>query len=331
MKKRFVTDLDACKALWNAFLEPRNISDRWDFRLCFHNYFHNTPHFLVLEDKKGVFGLVPLAYVPDRDIFVFFPGEDWKGKTWLERTPVYCREPLGLEELLSECPDRSYLRYMEVDESLLPLAADIDEIAYVLAPPKFHFDMNAYCSRFARKRLKSIMKEIASVRGCDYTWRVNHLPDFDRMVHMNRSNFGHHSYFADARFADSFRDVVALLDRKGWLRMVSLEIDGKTAAVDLGAVYRDTYTVFLGGTDPDYRGVAKVMNMHHLEFACARCLEKVDFLCGDFTWKKLWHLDAQPLYRFISPALKEQETSPSPVTEERDPGYPSPVSERAVP
>jgi CelD/BcsL family acetyltransferase involved in cellulose biosynthesis len=85
--------------------------------------------------------------------------------------------------------------------------------------------------------------------------------------------------------------------------MVSLELGGAIRAVDLGAVYNGVYTVFLGGTDAGFPGVAKVMNMHHIEYALEQRLFKVDFLCGDFHWKKLWHLDAEPLYKYVTVEL----------------------------
>jgi hypothetical protein len=81
----------------------------------------------------------------------------------------------------------------------------------------------------------------------------------------------------------------------------------------------------LGGTDPEFRGVAKAMNMQHLEFACEHQLSRVDFLCGDFHWKKLWHLDPQPLYKYVSPALKAEETAVTEVSSEES--YPLPLSE----
>lgn len=88
--------------------------------------------------------------------------------------------------------------------------------------------------------------------------------------------------------------------------MVSLEINGRIVAVDLGTLYRGTYTVFLGGTDLELPGVAKAINMYHIDFAFKKRLSKVDFLCGDFHWKKLWHLDPEPLYKFLTPALRTE-------------------------
>jgi hypothetical protein len=58
------------------------------------------------------------------------------------------------------------------------------------------------------------------------------------------------------------------------------------------------------------------MNMHHIEFAVEQGFSVVDFLCGDFYWKKLWHLDPQPLYKFLSPSLRSDYQPPLPLSGE---------------
>ncbi len=65
----------------------------------------------------------------------------------------------------------------------------------------------------------------------------------------------------------------------------------------MGAVWNNTYTVLAGGTHRDFRGVAKLINFHHLDWACENRLDSVDFLCGDFGWKRRFHLTARPLYK----------------------------------
>ena len=306
IRKRIVTDLDECRLLWNVLGGGRNVSDLWEFRLCFYRYFKNEPFILVLEDARGILGILPLCHLEKEDIFVLFPGETWQGKTWLERTPIYCRDQDALPELLAACPGRTYLRYVEADENSLPAELELDEIGYLLHPPELHFSMEQYYKRFTWKKLKAIKKEIASLLVPESSWHVNRLPDYDRMVRMNQSRFGSQSYFHDSRFREGFRDVVTWLFQRGWLRMVSLEIRGEIAAVDLGAVFEGTYVVFLGGTHADFCGVAKAMNMQHIEFAMEQGFSRVDFLCGDFYWKKLWHLDPQPLFKFLSPSLKTE-------------------------
>jgi CelD/BcsL family acetyltransferase involved in cellulose biosynthesis len=107
------------------------------------------------------------------------------------------------------------------------------------------------------------------------------------------------------RFRNSFRDIIRFLDQKGYLRMVSLELEGKTMAVDVGAIYNGVYTIFLGGIFSRVPGLPKAMNMHHIDYSLHNRIYKVDFLCGDFNWKKLWHLDEEPLFKLVSPDLEE--------------------------
>jgi hypothetical protein len=262
--------------------------------------------------------MLPICHLAKEDIFVFFPGETWQGKTWLERTPVYCRGREVLPELLSACPSRTYLRYLATDEDDLPVELELDEIGYVLHPPELRFTMDEYYKRFSWKKLKAVKKEISAILAPKNSWHVNRLSDYDAMVRLNMAGFEENSYFRDTRFMKGFRDVARWLHERGWLRMVSLEIGGETAAVDLGAVFDHRYVVFLGGTHPGFRGVAKAMNMHHIEFAFEQRLSRVDFLCGDFYWKKLWHLDPQPLYKYLSPSLKDELQPRDELSEDKD-------------
>ncbi|MBN1847653.1 MAG: GNAT family N-acetyltransferase [Deltaproteobacteria bacterium] len=300
MHKRDITDLEACRNIWTRLVSVKNISDLWDFRFCFQKHYHCDPYFIVLEDHHGIAAMVPLSYVNHLDMYVFFPGETWNQKTWIERTPIYLRKPHFLHEALDACPERTYLRYMEMDRDPYIVDLGIDEIGYVFYPSQVDYDLQGFSKRFHNKKYKEIMKVIRSFADAGSVFHYNRLDDFNILVDMSLQRYGSHSYLDDGRFREGFRELIFFLHQKGWLRMVSLEIMGKTVAVDVGATYMGTYTVFLGGTDPDYMGVAKVMNMHHLEWACREKMNKVDFLCGDFHWKKLWHLDQEPLYQYIT-------------------------------
>ncbi|MGE5840097.1 MAG: GNAT family N-acetyltransferase [Deltaproteobacteria bacterium] len=328
IRKKVVNNPEACRALWDKFTVRRNVTDVWEFRECFQKHFKNPLHFILLEDEQGVVGFLPLSYLEDAGKYVLFPGETWNGKTWLERTQLYMRSPEILGDLLDAAPDRTHLRYLECGETALIPYLELDEIGYLFHPPEIGFDMKNYFQRFVWKKLKAIKKEIETMIAPGCSWHTNRLTDYDIMVNISLSTFGKSSYFYDSRFTEDFREVLRFLSRNGWLRMVSLEVGGKTVAVDMAAVYRGTYVVLLGGTDPEFRGVAKAMNMQHLEFSCEQRLSKVDFLCGDFHWKKLWHLDPQPLYKYVSPALKAEETAVQDISPEED--YALPLSETAL-
>ena len=306
MRISYITELEECERLWRLLIRPKSISDLWEFRLCFHRYFDHRPCFLLVEDREGIAGMVPLSYVENMDLFVFFPGELWKDKTWIERTPIYLREPDLIQDVLRSCPKRTYLRYMDVPEAIDFADLTVDEIGYVLYNRGLGPDLAHYRHRFSNKKFKAILKEVGSYMK-NASFHLNRLEDFDLIVDMSVEYYGKDSYLHDSRLREGFRDIMFFLQQRGWLRMVSLEIEGRTVAVDLGALRQGTYTLFLGGADRAFPGVAKVMNMHHIEFASENGISKVDFLCGDFHWKKLWHLDPEPLFKFVGPALRTED------------------------
>lgn len=79
--------------------------------------------------------------------------------------------------------------------------------------------------------------------------------------------------------------------------MTTICIDNEVAAVDIGAVFNNTYTLLAGGTDPRFNGVAWLINLHHMEWACQKKIDTVDFLCGEFNWKERFYLTPIPFYQ----------------------------------
>ncbi|MBN1930477.1 MAG: GNAT family N-acetyltransferase [Desulfobacterales bacterium] len=306
LKKKYIRDPSSCRELWKKLLKPIKNSDSWEFRNCFQKHYKNPLCFMLLEDNQGIQAMLPLSYLESKDQYVFFPGETWNYKTWLERTPFYCRNPQTIMNVFSECPENTYLRYIRSPETFETQNLEVDEIAYGLHPGRMAFDISIYFNRFTTKRLKEIKKEIAKLTGSKAVYKINRLEDFDQMIEWNLERYHTNSYFFDARFRESFRELMYLLFSKGRLRMVSLIINGKTAAVDIGAVYKSTFTIYAGGTNPIFPGAAKVINMYHIESAFYHKFSNVDFLCGDFNWKKFWHLDSEPLFKFVNPLLKNK-------------------------
>ncbi len=306
IRKRVITDPLACESLWKVYIPAFSISDLWEFRMCFQRRYRNQSCFITLEDNKGIAGILPLSCIEDLDIKSFFPGETWNNRTWIERTQVYAREPEFYDELFSLFQEKTFLRYIDIPGETLPGHLELDEIGYVLYPALLDYNMENFRSRFSNKKFKGILKTVQAIMEMGGCFHVNRLKDYDLLVKMSLEKFGEDSYLCDPRFRESFRDIMHLLHNKGWLRMVSLEVQGETAAIDLGAVYNGVYTVFLGGIFSGLPGIAKAMNMHHIEYALQNRLFKLDFLCGDFHWKKLWHLDPEPLYKLTTPDLEDK-------------------------
>ena len=299
-KMRTVSDLDECQQIWQQVMPTELITDLWEVRNCFQRHFRQRPNFIVAEDKRGIRGLLPLSWIKESQCYGYFPGEIWRGKTWLEQNRIYFRSDTKPEDLLAQCPSSYHLRYLLSNSAKSHTNMITDEIGYLFLPPHYNYEMQNYFREFSRKSIKHILREVAAIEGLGVAYRYNDISDFDLMVEMNIQRFGADSYFYDSRFRESFRCLADFLNEQGWLRFTTLLINGELAAVDMGCVYRNVYSVMAGGTSSLYPGVAKLINLHHMRWACEQRLQRVDFLCGDFYWKKKFHLTPRPLFLLSS-------------------------------
>jgi hypothetical protein len=264
-------------------------------RGCFHEHYRRPACFVVARDGEQLCGLLPLSWIEETGRYGYFPGETWKGRTWLEQNRILARDADVLQRLLAHIPGKYQLRYLLPEGVADADGCVIDEVGYLFHPPRYDYDLENYYREFAHRNVKRLRREVAALAE-RLTVRHDHAADLEPLVALNTSRFGVASYFADPRFTASFRTLVGLLRDRGWLRLTTI-LDGDTeAAVDLGGVYRDAYTLLGGGTHAAYPGVAKLINLHHMERACRERLTQVDFLCGDFSWKTLFHLSPRPLY-----------------------------------
>jgi hypothetical protein len=315
---RIITDMEECQATWKHAIPQEIVSDIWEFRACFHDHFQRPACFLVARNARGFDGFLPLSWIEESQCYGYFPGETWQGKTWLEqnRIPVVNRQMLC--DLLDHCPGRYHLRYLLPAESAPPGPDTVDEVGYLFSPPDYSYDIENYFLEFSNKSAKRLKREINAFEGSGVSYRYDDISDFEHLVQLNVSGFGARSYFHDHRFLEGFRTLMHYLNDKGWLRMTTVIIGGEIAAVDMGCVYRGVYTLLGGGTNRDHPGVAKLINLHHMQRACRERLELVDFLCGDFSWKQLFHLTPRPLYLLSNSPV---ETHPSEDLELREAGH----------
>ncbi|MDT8391665.1 MAG: GNAT family N-acetyltransferase [Lentisphaeria bacterium] len=301
MTIRIVSDLDECARLWRLVEGSRSLFQNWDVRACFQAAFGHRPRFVVAERSERVVGLLPLSRIPGPCGYAFFPGELWQGKTWLERNRALAADETILRELFASLDAPALVRYLEGD--CLPPGrgpAAEDETGYLFHPAVFNFDFAAYQTTLPGRTLRKFQKEIGKLEEEGIEFRYNQTADIARMIDMNLTAFGDYSYFRDIRFLRGFEQLVALLQRRGALLTTTVLIGGRPAAIDLGALWNNAYTVLAGGVDRSFPGVAKLINFHHLEQACRHRFAEVDFLCGDFGWKERFRLSPRILYKLSS-------------------------------
>lgn len=314
IKVRCETDLSACRDLWQALIPPERLSDLWEMRECFHQHFQRKPSFIVAEENGQPVGLIPLCWIDEHQYYGYFPGETWHGQTWIEQNRLIARDEEVLRAMFSWLNENHlhyHLRYLLPPPFTTSESLVVDEVGYLFVASQHDHNMDTYYSKFNRRSIKTIKKEVAAFEARGQEIRLGELSDLNLMVQMNLDRFGSGSYFNDQRFVKSFEALQKLLDKNGWLRMVTVLIEGKPAAADIASVYNGAYTLLAGGTSNDFLGIAKVINLYHMKKACEEKYPEADFLCGNFSWKTMFNLHPRPLYLHANIKFKEDHDSSS--------------------
>ncbi|UCD77838.1 MAG: GNAT family N-acetyltransferase [Desulfobacterales bacterium] len=291
-------DLEDARRIWQRYWPQECLFDLWAVRNCFQLQFNHSPYFLVATENRKFRGMLALSWIEEEQCFGHFPGEVWHGKTWLEQNKILASDPAVFSILVNHIPATAKIRYLTDDPNLAGASLDaIDEIGYLFHPPQHHYSFQDYLQCFSGKTRKKLRCELNRLTAGGVAYRYDCLEDVVHLFRMNLENFREESYFYDVRFLRAFENLVSWLHANRMLRVTTVLIGGRIAAVDVGAVWNQTYTVLAGGAHADFPGVAKLINFHHLEWACQQRFKVVDFLCGEFNWKHRFHLTARPLYR----------------------------------
>jgi hypothetical protein len=308
---RICGDPEECSRLWQELWPQTCFFDLWEVRKIFSDAFTRTPYFLIAEQQGEPVGMLALSFLAEQQRFVHFPGEIWQNKTWIEQNRIPVREQWMRDDLLGAIPGEAHLRYLTHDsEPLHGWQLILDEENFRFFPRSHGFSFDMYMHEFSNKSRKNLSREQAKLEMSGIAYRYNHFVDVQYLLDLNLAAYGDLSYFADPRFMQAFVRLCEWLSAKKMLRITTLLLGGRVAAVDVGAVWNGQYTVLAGGTDGDFPGVAKMINFHHIAWACAEHLEVVDFLCGDFGWKNRFHLQPCPLYKLhVHQEIKEHGAS----------------------
>jgi hypothetical protein len=291
-------DIHKARQLWLQHW-PRNcLFDLWPVRNCFQEQYNHDPYFLVASDCGRFRGMLALSWIDSEHYYGHFPGEVWHGQTWLEQNKIIADDQKTVQILMDHIPAETKIRYLALNDRFnMGKRAALDEFGYLFYPQQYRYTFENYWKSFSGKTRKKIRSEIGRLDARGVVFRCDHPGDIDKMFNLNLARYQDRSYFHDDRFLKAFENLAAWLRDNGFLRVTTILIGGKVAAVDMGAVWNKTYTVLAGGTHPCFPGVAKMINFHHLKWACDQRITMVDFLCGEFNWKHRFQLTPRPLYQ----------------------------------
>lgn len=318
LKVTVCKDLEKAQRLWRRHWPRHCLFDQWPVRACFQDQFNHTPYFLVATQGDKFRGLLALSWIDEQNYFGHFPGELWQGKTWLEQNKIIAADSRVARELLAHVPWETRIRYLNPSDLLhTETEIAVDEVGYLFFPQQYNYSFESYWQSFPGKTRKKMRSELERLKARGVAYRFNHWPDMGEMFRLNLSRYQGLSYFSDPRFLRAFENLATWLRTNNLLRITTVLVGGKVAAVDMGALWNTTYAVIAGGTHADFPGIAKLINFHHLEWACIQRIQMVDFLCGEFNWKQRFHLATRPLYT-ISKTRNLESWSREPAFNERE-------------
>lgn len=294
-----VGEINECQKLWEAFSPQITLFDTWDFRMAFFEGYRPPPHFLVLKNGSENLALLPLAYEKDKKRYT------WFGSTWQEENKFLVKDPLFIPLLLAVCPSPVILNAISTE---LPLWAEKviklkpDEPKYILKLKEIK-SVDDYFGTLKKKKRYNLKRDRKIIQAQNPQIIFDQFDDFETLVALSIKRFeqkGEDTDWEDPQRIKTFRRVIqrGRLGKSYQIRMISVKIGKKTAAVDLVALYQGCYYPLKCGYDvQNFPGIGNFVNLLEIDDAVRLGMNKMDFLEIGYGWKEKW-FEAVPLLQY---------------------------------
>lgn len=291
MQLKIYKNINECRKIWNALSPNRSLFDVWDFRQCFYNKCDNQPYFVAGKERGKVIGVIPLSFVKSTNEYTYFGG-------WFpERNAFFLNDKTRLAELLEQCPDNTFIEGIDPQERKYCNLLD-DEYTYFIDLVKYNNSIEKYFNSLDKKKQKNFKRDLKNIPK--YKVCYNRLRDFKRLVELNIKQFDEDSMYNDEIVKNYIFKMINLAYKRGILQMLSLEINGKTEAVDVGILFGKWYHVITGSSNNQkIPNIGKLMTVIDMNNAVSKKARFVDFLASSGYWKNQWNFEREMLSKFV--------------------------------
>lgn len=291
MEFKICQDIKECNVLWNLLSPKKKLFDAWGFRICFYDSHDNEPYFVVGYEEKDIVGIIPLCFVKSKSQYNYFGG-------WFpERNFFFLKDKTKLAHFLDQCPNNTFIEGIDPSEGKYFNFLE-DEYTYYLDLSKYDNSFEKYFTSLDKKKQKNLKRDIKNIP--EYKICHNRLEDFDRLMELNIKQYEEDSKFNNEAIKNGIHGLVNLAYKEGILQMISVEINGKTEAVDVGIVYGDWYNAVIGGANNQkIPNLGKLMTILDIKNAIETKSRFVDFFATSGYWKSMWNFDKEMLLKFV--------------------------------
>lgn len=300
LKIKIVSDIDVCQELWEEFTPAQSLFDTWDFRYAFWLGYRHKPHFILLGTAKENIALLPLWYEAEKQKYF------WFGSQWHEDNRFFVKDSTMLPLLLAVCPTPTLLN--AINHTTAHQLRDMitlkkDESKYVLRLNALS-SVDEFLAGMKKKRRYNLKRDKRIIEEQGVKLILNRFEDYNSLVALSIKRFnekGEEHTWADPGRVETFSKIIKLGRQPTTsfsVKMITAEIGGRIAGVDLVAIYKDCYYPLKGGNNVSaFPGIGTYLNLIEIEDAMKLGMRKIDFLEEDCGWKHRW-FEEIPLYQY---------------------------------
>ena len=291
MEFEICKDIDECKKVWNLFSPNERLFDIWDFRACFFDANEHELHFIIGYGQDEVEGFIPLVLNKKSSKHEYLGG-------WFpaERNLLHVKDKKNLKLFLEQCPESTLIEGLDPIEGYY-YNFQSDEYLHYLDLSRYNYDFDAYFDSLDKKRQKNLRQEIKNIP--EYKIYTNRIKDCDRLIELNIERFGEDSKFNDKSITNGILKLVKLANDMEILDMISLEINKKVEAVDIGVFLNQRYYALIGSSNyQKIPNLGKLMIIIDIKNAISKKTRCIEFGATADHWKNMWKFEKDMLLKF---------------------------------
>lgn len=305
LQVQVVSQIDQCRQLWQEFTPNQSLFDTWEFRLAFWQAYRHQPYFLVLKTEAENVGLLPLWHESEKDRYV------WFGSTWHEDNSFFVKDRLFIPLLLAAAPPTTFLNAITPNsigwlDRVISFEPDDSKFILNLKPTN---SLETYLAGLKKKQRYNLKRDQRIIENQQPQVVLNRFTDLKILVQLCNQRFAQKGELTDwekdPRSTEAFRRIISLgrQTKTYGVKMITVTIGSKIAAVDLVVVFNQSYYPLVCGYNvADFPGIGNYLSLREIEDAVALNMAKIDFLEGECNWKHRWFKPTLQLkYRKLHP------------------------------
>ena len=299
---RFLDSEAECRSAWQQFSPHQRAWDEWDLMYAFHDQESYRFHFLLHETAGVADGLIPLVLDTSDNSYELFGG------CYPDARVLWIR-PEHFPECFDALPENSMffdLRGCFVDRvlGLHPQYeanfAEHDQ-RYFLVPEKFGFDFDNHIQTFSAEKRKGFFYDLRKLRERLPELRWSEDDESELFIELCNRNFGADSDYVTAPGQAELKRVVSHLRDAGYLRTLTIAVDGVKQAVSMSALYANTLIAQYSASNNDIKNLGKLLNVETIQEACRLRVGEINYMTG-MAWKAAWKMDSETCRTMRKPA-----------------------------